>query len=46
VWLGFMATLKAAQVVFERRSWSAWVLTGAHDLIIQIVMAAIVTVWR
>jgi hypothetical protein len=46
VWLGFGATLKAAQVVFERRSWNAWVLTGAHDLIIQIVMAAIVSVWR
>lgn len=46
VWLGFGATLKAAQVVFERRSWSSWVLTGAHDLIVQIVMAAIVTVWR
>lgn len=46
VWLGFGATLKAAQVVFERRSWNAWILTGVHDVIIQIVMAAIVTVWR
>src|SRR6266542_2817280 len=46
VWLGFGATLKAAQVAFERRSWSSWLLTGVHDLIVQIVMAAIVTVWR
>ena len=46
VWLGFGATLKAAQVAFERRSWNSWLLTGVHDLIVQIVMAAIVTVWR
>ncbi len=46
VWLGFGATLKAAQVVFEGRSWNTWLISGAHDLLIQIVMAAIVTVWR
>jgi hypothetical protein len=46
VWIGFQATLKAAQVVFEQRSWNAWVLSGAHDLAIQIVMGGIVTVWH
>jgi len=46
VWLGFGATLKAAQVVFEGRSWNTWLISGVHDLLIQIVMAAIVTVWR
>ena len=45
-WLGFQATLKAAQVVFEARSWNAWLIAGVHDLLIQVVMAAIVTVWR
>jgi hypothetical protein len=46
VWVGFGATFKAAQVAFEGRSWNAGVLTGVHDLIVQVVVAAIVTVWR
>ncbi len=46
VWLGCGATLKAAQVVFEGRSWNTWLISGVHDLLIQIAMAAIVTVWR
>lgn len=46
VWLGFQATVKAAQVVFEQRSWNAWLLTGVHDLLIQAVMGAVVTVWK
>ena len=46
VWLGFGATLKAAQVSFEGRSWNAWLIAGVHDLLIQVVMAVIVTAWR
>ena len=46
VWVGFGATFKAAQVAFEGRSWNGWFLTGVHDLIVQVVVAAIVTVWR
>ncbi len=46
VWIGFGATLKAAQVAFEGRSWNTWLISGVHDLLIQVVMAAIVTVWR
>ena len=46
VWLGFMATLSAAQVAFQLRPWSAWLISGAHDVIVQAVMGAIVTVWR
>ena len=46
VWLGFGATFKAAQVAFERRPWAVWVLQGVHDLIVEIVVAGIVTLWR
>lgn len=46
VWIGFGATYKAAQVSFEGRSWGTWLLTGVHDLIVQVVVAAIVTIWR
>ena len=46
VWLGFGATFKAAQVAFERRPWTVWTLQGVHDLIVEIVVAVIVTLWR
>ena len=46
VWLGFMATLSGAQVAFQGRPWNAWLITSAHDVVVQVVMGAIVTLWR
>ena len=46
VWLGFGATFKAAQVTFERRPWAVWALQAVHDLVVQVVVAVIVTLWR
>ncbi len=45
-WLGFMATLTAAQISFEKKPWGLWVLNNAHNVLVQVIMAAIVTVWR
>ena len=45
-WLGFMATITAAQISFEKKSWGLWVLNNAHNLLVQVIMAAIVTGWR
>ena len=45
-WLGFMATLSGAQVAFQGRPWNAWLITNAHDVVVQVVMGAIVTLWR
>jgi len=45
-WLGFMATLSGAQVAFQGRPWNAWLITNVHDVVVQVVMAAIVTLWR
>ena len=45
-WLGFMATITAAQISFEKKSWGLWVLNNAHNLLVQVIMAAIVTAWR
>jgi len=45
-WLGFMATITAAQVSFEKKPWGFWILNNAHNLLIQVLMAAIVTIWR
>jgi ABC-type multidrug transport system permease subunit len=46
MWLGFLATLSAATVGFEGRPWSLWLLNNVHHLILQVVMAVIVTLWR
>jgi hypothetical protein len=46
VWLGFMATITAAQISFEKKPWGLWVLNNGHNVVVQILMAAIVTLWR
>jgi len=46
VWFGFGATFKAAQVAFEGRPWSVWGIQAVHDLVVEVVLAAIVTLWR
>jgi len=46
VWLGFGAAFKAAQVAFEGRPWSVWLLQAVHDLVVDVVVALIVTLWR
>ena len=45
-WLGFMATITAAQISFEKKPWGLWVLNNAHNLLIQVLMAVVVTIWR
>ncbi len=45
-WLGFMATITAAQGIFEKRPWGLWILNNAHNVIVQAVVGAIVAVWR
>ncbi len=46
VWLGFMATLTAAQIGFEKKPWGLWVLNNAHNVIVQAVMGIVVAVVR
>ena len=41
-WLGFMATITAAQIAFEKKPWMLWVVNNAHNVIVQAVMGAIV----
>ena len=41
-WLGFMATITAAQIAFEKKPWGLWVLNNIHNVIVQAVMGAIV----
>jgi hypothetical protein len=45
-WLGFMATITAAGVAFLKQPWGLWVVNNIHNVIVQIVMGVIVTVWR
>ena len=46
MWLGFIATVTAALVAFEGRSWSWWTVENIHHVIVQAVIGAIVTAWR
>ena len=46
VWLGFFAKALAGDTVFRKGSWSVWGINAVHALIVQVVVAAIVTVWR
>ena len=45
-WLGFMATITAAEVSFLKQPWGLWGLNNIHNVVIQIVMGVIVTIWR
>ena len=46
VWLGFFASQFAANTVFQRKSWSLFAMDAGHALIVQVAIAAIVTLWR
>lgn len=45
-WLGFMATITAAEVAFLKQPWGLWLVNNIHNVIVQVVMAVIVTSWR
>jgi hypothetical protein len=46
VWFGFGATFKAAQVAFEGRPWGVWGIEAVHDIVVEVTLAAVVTLWR
>jgi hypothetical protein len=46
VWLGFFAPQLGANTAFQRRPWSLFAIDGAHALVVQLVIAAVVTLWR
>lgn len=45
-WLGFVATVTAADVAFGKKPWGLWAVNNGHHVIVQAVMGAIVTAWR
>ena len=45
-WLGFMATLTAAETAFQNGSWGRWAVNNGHHVIAQAIIGAIVTAWR
>lgn len=46
VWLGFIATVTLASVLFEKRSVNLYILNNAYQLVSLVVMGAIVAAWR
>jgi hypothetical protein len=46
VWLGFVATVTLAIVLYEKRSVNLYILNNAYQLVSLVVMGAIVAAWR
>ena len=46
VWLGFIATVTLAGVLYEKRSVNLYALNNAYQLVSLVVMGAIVAAWR
>jgi hypothetical protein len=46
VWLGFVATVTLASVIYEKRSVNLYVLNNGYQLISLVVMGAILASWR
>jgi hypothetical protein len=46
VWLGFIATVTLASVLYEKRSVNLYILNNAYQLVSLVVMGAIVAAWR
>ncbi len=45
IWLGFAATKNLSAVLWERKSWSLWVLNSAYDLIGLLIAGWIIGSW-
>lgn len=45
-WLGFVATVTAASVLYEKRSTSLYYLNNGYQLVSLAVMGAILAVWK
>jgi len=46
VWLGFVATVTLASVLYERRSVNLYILNNGYQLVGLAIMGAILAVWR
>ncbi len=46
VWLGFVATVTLASVLYERRSINLYILNNGYQLVGLAIMGAILSVWR
>ena len=46
VWLGFIATVTLAGVLYEKRSVNLYALNNAYQLVSLVIMGAIVAAWR
>ena len=45
-WVGFIGTVSATSVVFEKKPWGLWVLNNGHQLLSALLMGAILGGWR
>lgn len=46
LWLAFVATVMAVNIVFEGRPWKLWAINSGYFLVALIVNGAILAAWR
>ncbi len=44
-WLGFIATMSFGAVLWQGKSFKAWLLDNAHNLLVLAISGAIIAVW-
>lgn len=45
-WLGFIATMKLSEVLFEQRPMNLYYINVGYHLVVLVVMGAILAVWK
>ena len=46
IWIGFIATYSSGSVLWEKKSWSLWLINNLYQLIIFAFAGAILSGWR
>jgi hypothetical protein len=45
-WAGFVAPITLSPVLWEKKPWMLWVINAGYYLVLMLVMAAILSLWR
>jgi len=45
-WLGFVAPVTMAQVMWENKTWTYWMITAGYYLVAMLIMGAILGGWQ
>lgn len=46
LWVGFVATVTAVNLVFEGRSWTLWKINAGYFLVVLLINGGLLAAWR